>query len=395
MFEAPRGDRILRFLLGDHALRYLSGESHQRERRLLTPPLHGNRMAAHGRYMQAIAGDIADRWMVGQPVRVRAAMQEATLRVISRAVFGREKDASLASLQRTLSSLLDRVTRPWTTLVLSWSPQRIRGRLSPWGYLARRRETIDGLLLDEIRARRGRPDPAASDILHVLLTATDEAGEQLSDAEIRDELMMLLFAGHETTASALTWALYCVHQGPEVLDRLRRELAAVEEDADPLVIARLPYLNAVCQETLRLYPGAVGVPKVLRAPLEVMGRRFEPGTQLVPCFYLTHRRPDLYPEPLRFRPERFLDRQYSAYEYLPFGAGPRRCIGMAFAQFEMKVVLATILSRWTLALRRRGPMAPVRRGVFAGPPPGMRLVPVEQRRPAGFRPRPPDREAPP
>ena len=149
---------------------------------------------------------------------------------------------------------------------------------------------------------------------------------------------MLMFAGHETTASALTWALYCVHQHPDVGEALCRELATLGNDAGPAAIARLPYLGAVCQETLRLYPGAVGVPKALRAPLEIMGSRFEPGTQLVPCFYLTHRRADLYPEPTRFRPERFLERQYSPYEYLPFGAGPRRCIGMTFAQFEMAPV---------------------------------------------------------
>jgi len=379
VFEAPRGDRALRFLLGDHALRYLSGETHQRERRLLAPPLHGERMLAQGRSMQAIAEEVAGRWTPGHPVRVRAAMQEVTLRVISRLVFGREEDDRLTSLQGRLGSLLDEITRPRTTLVLACAPRRIGGRLSPWGYLARRRQAIHGLILDEIRERRRHAGASDPDILGLLMGARDAAGQHLTDEEIRDEMMMLLFAGHETTASALTWALYAVHQSPEVRDTLRRELATLGQDAGPEAIARLPYLAAVCQETLRLYPGAVGVPKVLRSPLEVMGRRFEPGIQLVPCAYLAHRRADLYPEPTRFRPERFLERQYSPYEYLPFGVGHRRCIGMAFAQFEMKLVLATILSRWSLALPGSRPVAPVRRGVFAGPPPTLQLVPVERR----------------
>ena len=378
LYEAPQGDRTLRFLLGDHALRYLDGEPHQRERRLLSPPLHGERMLAHGRHIQAIAEEIASRWERGRPVRLRAAMQEVTLRVISRLVFGRAEDARLASLQKMLGSLLDRVTQPWSTLALSYSPRRIRGRLSPWGYLARRRRAIHELILDEIRERRRQPSPADPDMLGLLMTAQDAAGEHLTDEEIRDEVMMLLFAGHETTASALTWALYCVHQWPDVGETLRRELATSGEGAGPAAIARLPYLGAVCQETLRLYPGAVGVPKVLRAPLQVMDWQFQAGTQLVPCAYLTHRREDLYPEPTRFRPERFLERQYSAYEYLPFGVGHRRCIGMAFAQFEMRLVLAVILSRWKLSLPGHRPIEPVRRGVFAGPPTSMRLVPVER-----------------
>jgi cytochrome P450 len=387
LFEPPRGDRTLRFLLGDHALRYLAGERHQRERRLLSPALHGERMLAHGRQMQAIARDVSDRWRPGCAVRVRAAMQEVTLRVISHAVFGQEDHADLQALRRTLGALLDRVTRPWASLFLSVSPQRLGGPLGPWGYLARRRRVMDGFILAEIRKRRKRADGVPRDILDLLVTARDAEGHGLDDAAVRDEVMMLLFAGHETTASALTWVLHCVHRWPETLVRLRDELATLDTDAEPVAIARLPYLDAVCHETLRLYPGAVGVPKVLRAPLDVMGWRFAPGTQLVPCFYLTHRRADLYPDPTRFLPERFLGRQYSPYEFLPFGAGPRRCIGMAFAQFEMKLVLATILSRWSLSLPGQD-LTPVRRGVFAGPPPRMRLVPVARRQSHTDGPRP-------
>ncbi|MEQ1727570.1 MAG: cytochrome P450 [Vicinamibacterales bacterium] len=375
LFEPPRGDRTLRFLLGDHALRYLSGEPHQRGRRLLIGPLHGEQMLAQGRSIQAIARDVVGRWRVGQPVRVRVAMQEVTLRVISKVVFGREEDRRLASLHGTLGSLLEDVTKAWTQLRLTRTPAWLPRAINPWTHVERQRQAIDDFILDEIRARREARAPGERDMLGVLVAARDVRGEELSEQEIRDEVWMLLFAGHETTASALTWVLYCIHRWPDVLEVLGRELETLDEQAGPEAIAGLPYLAAVCQETLRLYPGAVGVPKLLRDPLAVMGRRFEPGTQLVPCAYLTHRRAEIYPEPTSFRPERFLQRQFSPYEFLPFGAGYRRCIGMQFAQYEMKLVLATILKRWVLTLPESGSMKPVRRGVFAGPPPKLLLVP--------------------
>lgn len=155
------------------------------------------------------------------------------------------------------------------------------------------------------------------------------------------ELLTLLFAGHETTASALTWALYWIHHLPEVHSRLLQELDTVGDDADISAVARLPYLTAICGETLRIYPVAMlTFGRVVKSPLQIMGYQFDTGTMLAPCVYLTHQREDIYPEPKRFKPERFLERQFSPYEYLPFGGGNRRCIGMAFALFEMKLVLA-------------------------------------------------------
>jgi cytochrome P450 len=188
-----------------------------------------------------------------------------------------------------------------------------------------------------------------------------------------------LFAGHENTASALSWALYWIHQLPEVHEKVCREIEQLGERATSVEIAQLPYLSAVCEEVLRIYPGVLTVTRILKSPFSVMGHRFDAGTALIPCVYLAHRREDLYPEPARFLPERFLERQYSQYEYLPFGAGPRRCLGRAFAQFEMKLVLATILSRWQLALPDRRPVKPVRREALTGPPRGLELVAVCRR----------------
>jgi unspecific monooxygenase len=174
--------------------------------------------------------------------------------------------------------------------------------------------------------------------------------------------------------------LYWIHRLPEVKEKLLEELETLGNNLDPNAITRLPYLNAVCSETLRIYPIVlVGTPRIVKLPIQIMGYEFEPGTSLMPCLYLTHRREDLYPEPEQFKPERFLERQFSPYEYLPFGGGNRRCIGAAFALYEMKLVLATLLSRFELALADNRPIKPVRRGVTMAPAGGVNMV-VKSRR---------------
>ncbi len=306
--------------------------------------------------------------------------------MICRALLGPDRGPRLEQLRRRLASLLNSVTGPLSALVLAWLPRRDWGSLSPWGRLVHHKRGIDQLLLEEIRERRTQAAPTEPDILSILTASRDATGQPMTEAELRDEVMSLLFAGHETTSAALTWALYCIHQVPEVHERLRDELSTPRNGVTPNDIAQLPYLTAVVRETLRLHPGVLGVIRIARAPMEIMGYRVEAGTELIPCLYLTHRREDLYPEPTRFRPERFLERQYSSYEYLPFGLGDRSCIGSALAQFEMKLVLGTILSNWRLAPADRRPMKPVRRGVVAGPPPGMRMVPVERHSTVGAKP---------
>jgi cytochrome P450 len=192
---------------------------------------------------------------------------------------------------------------------------------------------------------------------------------------LRDELMTLLVAGHETTASALTWAFYWIDHQRAVGDKLLNELETLGRDSDPTAIARLPYLSAVCSETLRIYPIAiVAFMRTVKAPLQIMEYEFEPGTVLLPCIYMAHHRQEVYPEPKLFKPERFLERQFSPYEYLPFGGGNRRCIGMAFALFEMKLVLATIVPQFELTLTTRRSVRPVRRGLTLAPPANLRMV---------------------
>ena len=379
-FDVGAGNKGLRFLLGDNSLLSLDGDRHQRQRQLLTPPFHGERMRAYGQLISDITKQVINQWTVGEPFKVRSSMQEIALRVILGAVFGLHEGQRFEQIRQLLSSLLDSISSPWSSSLLFFgSLQRDLGPLSPWGRFLRLKQQVDQLIYAEIHQRQTQIDPSRTDILALLMAATDEAGQPMSDEELHDELMTLLVAGHETTASALTWALYWIHSLPEVCDRLLKELPLGNE-ADLSVIARLPYLTAICQETLRIYPIAMfAFARRVKSPIQLMGYEFDSGTWLVPCIYLTHQREDLYPEPKKFRPDRFLERQFSPYEYLPFGGGNRRCIGMAFAQFEMKLVLATIVSHFQLAIADNRPVRPVRRGLTLAPPGGMQMVATTQR----------------
>ncbi len=239
----------------------------------------------------------------------------------------------------------------------------------------RLREQIDQLIYAQIQERKAKPNLSGTDILSLMMAARDEAGEPMTDLELRDELMTLLVAGHETTATSLSWALYWIHHQPQVREKLLQELDNLGEKPDANAIFRLPYLNAVCSETLRLYPVAMSaLNRLVKSPLQIGEYNFEPGTILIPSIYLTHHREDLYPESKQFKPERFLERQFSPYEYLPFGGGNRRCIGMAFALFEMKLVLATVLSRWQMELADSKPVQPVRKGLLFSPAGGVQMV---------------------
>jgi cytochrome P450 len=202
----------------------------------------------------------------------------------------------------------------------------------------------------------------------------------MTDQGLRDELMTLLLAGYETTATSISWALYLIHKHPEIREKLLQELDTLGSLPDPMSIFRLPYLTAVCNETLRIHPVAMlTFPRIVQEPLKLLGYSLEPGIIVAGCIYLTHQRKDLYPEPKQFKPERFIEGQFSPYEFIPFGGGVRRCMGEALAIFEMKLVLATILSRYQLALVDTQPEVPRRRGVTLAPARGVKMVITGQR----------------
>jgi cytochrome P450 len=376
LLEANEGARIFRHLLGDYSLLLIDGEKHQKQRRLLAPPFQGERMRVYGQLICDATEQVINQWRMGEPFLVRSSMQNISLQVILQAVFGLYEGQRLQQLKQLLGSILDYISSPLgVSLFFFQALQKDLGSWSPWGRYLRQKQQVDELIYAEIRQLREQPDPARTDILNLLMSARDEEGQQMTDVELRDELITLLIGGHETTATALSWAFYCVHHLPEVFNRLMKELEGLGANPDPSRISQLPYLTAVCQETLRIYPVVIhAFPRVVKSPLHLMGYQFDPGTELVACTYLTHRREELYPKPDLFKPERFLERQFSPYEYFPFGGGNRRCIGMSMAQFEMKLILATTLSRWQLALVNNRPVQAVRRGVTLSPPANMRMV---------------------
>ena len=380
-FAAPGSvNRLLLPLVGDYSVIMLDGNRHRRERQLLMPPFHGDRMRAYGDLIGNLSQKAFAQIPVGEPFTARTVMQEISLQVILEAVFGLHEGERSEQLKSLMAQMMDVFHSPLTSsfLFFHWL-QRDLGSWSPWVRFNQQQQQIDELLYAEIAERRDCSDSTKTDILSLLMSARDEAGNPLSDRELRDELMTLLFAGHETTATAMAWALYWVHYHPAVKDKLLQELATLEE-RDPVNIARLPYLTAVCQEALRIYPVAMlTFPRVVQEPVELMGYHLEPGAVVMGCIYLVHHQEDLYPNPKQFQPERFLERKFTGYEFLPFGGGARRCIGEALAQYEMKLVLATVLTQYELTLADTE--TPQRRGVTLAPAKGVRMVMQGRRSP--------------
>jgi unspecific monooxygenase len=382
-FDSGRANEIVRPLVGEHSLLLLDGTSHQRQRRLLMPPFHGERMHSYSQIIYEITQQVASQWTVGKPIEVRAAMQDITLEVILHAVFGLRQGTRYQQLKLLLAAMLNMTDSPLSSSVLFFKIlQQDLGDWSPWGQMMRRKQQIYHLLQEEIDERRGQSELTGNDVLSLMMSARDEQGQPMTDAELQDELMTLLFAGHETTATALAWAFYWIHKQPEIHQKVLHELDSLGDNPDLMAIARLPYLSAVCAETLRIYPVVFfAFPRMAKSPVKIMGHEFDANTTLIPCIYLTHRRDDLYPEPNQFKPERFIDRQFSPYEYLPFGGGNRRCVGLALAQLEMKLVLATILSRYQLALADAKPIKPIRRGLTIAPSGGIAMIVQGRRQP--------------
>jgi cytochrome P450 family 135 len=355
VLHAGEGNTVLLPIVGTHSVLLLDEREHMTQRKLLLPPLHGERMQRYGELMTEIAEAEIDRWPAGEPLRLWPRMQAVTLEVIMRAVFGIEEAGRLDRLRRLLRDLLEMTAdrkRMLTVAVLG--PRRVRSL----SMFRRALGPVDDLLVDEIRRRRRDPTVGErEDILSLLVQARHEDGEPMSDTELRDELMTLLVAGHETTATSLAWAVERLVRHPEKLRRLREEVAAGEED----------YLDAIVKETLRLRPVLPIVVRRLTEPMEIGGHLLPAGASVAPCIYLIHRRPDVYPEPRRFLPERFLDEPAGTYTWIPFGGGVRRCLGASFALFEMKRVLSAIVTRVELRPAEARPERVTRRAITLTP----------------------------
>jgi cytochrome P450 family 135 len=333
---AGRSNAILQPLLGDRSVLLLDGREHLRQRRLLLPPFHGERMQAYAETMREVAEREVATWPQGRSFAVQPSMQAITLEVILRTVFGLSGEERVERVGAPLRRLLDATASQARLFALQVTSSADPHRLSPWGRFNALVAEADRVVYEELHARRAQSGHGDhEDVLSLLLAARDEEGQPLTDLELRDELMTLLLAGHETTATALSWTLERLVRHPAALRRLLAEHRAGET----------AFLDATIKESLRLRPVIPAVGRFLTAPLEIGGHTLPADVYLNLSIYLLHRRPDLYPDPDAFRPERFLERPAGTYEWIPFGGGIRRCLGASFALFEMRIVLQAILDQ--------------------------------------------------
>ena len=367
--EAPGElNSIFEYLLGKKSVISLSGKEHQRQRQLIMPPFHGERMRSYAELIENITIKTINKQPKNQPFNIRNVSQEITLQIMMEAVFGIYEGERAENLRHLLCEIIEQSSVPWRVAFLYFPKlKEVIGISELWKQQIKKQEKADQLIYQEIQQRRENFDPQRTDILTLLIVARDEHGEAMTDEELRDELITLLVAGHETTATAISWAFYWIHKLPEVREKLLAELDSLGENPDSNTIFKLPYLTAVCNETLRIYPIAMlTFPRKVKTPISLCGYQLEAGTIIMGSIYLTHQREDIYPQPEKFNPERFLEKQFSPYEFLPFGGGARRCIGLAFAQMEMKLILAKVLKTWSMKLVNTDEIKPQRRGLVTG-----------------------------
>ena len=365
---------ILEPLLGPHSVLVLDGPEHLRQRKLIGPAFHGDRMRAWEATVRDITRAEIARWPAGKPFALRPAMQSITLEVILRVVFGVEDRARQDDLRRHIVSVTSLGQRPF---LLFATRDRNLGPHAPWARFLRARDAMYAALASQIGERRHTPGlEERSDVLSQLLLARDEQGNAMTDEEVRDELVTLLFAGHETTATSLAWAFDLLAHHPRVLSRLTADLAA----------GRPEYLDATIKETMRLRPVVALVDRLVREDTQIGGYAIPAGAIVCPNIYLAQRRADLYHDPAAFRPERFTGQAPPHFGWFPFGGGIRRCLGASFATFEMRIVIPEVVQAVALRPASRRPARIRREAVTFVPHNGARCVvtPQRQRAPRGY-----------
>jgi cytochrome P450 len=351
-------------VMGPRSVLLLEGPEHLARRRVMLPPFHGERMQAYEQTVREVAVAEIDSWPTSTPFALHPRMQAITLEVILRAVFGVTDEQRRERLRTLMPQLLDSTSS--ASLQFKVLLSRRFERLDPLGFLRELQDQIDELLFAEISERRADPElEQRTDILSLLVLARFEDGEGMSDHELRDQLVTLLLAGHETTATALAWTADLLTRRPDALAQLTEEADAAGDDT---------YLRAVIRESLRLRPVVPLAGRRLTSDLQVNGHTLPAGSDVTPAIWLTHTRPDLYPEPYAFRPERFLEGGPTTYGWVPFGGGVRRCLGAAFAEFEMRVVLTEIVRRRALSATSPHAERVTRRNVTFSPVNGTRVL---------------------
>jgi len=364
------GARVLEPIVGTNSVILLDGDAHMEQRKLMLPAFHGERMERLTDLVSAVTEEAVAGWD-GQVVALHSRMQGLTLEIVLRAVFGLDPGPRLDALRESVAKLLKYSEKPISLVPGPRDPdrrdrqERLFNRAGPLKGFVDVRERIDALIFEQIGERRRADDTERDDVLAMLLEARHEDGSEMSDQELRDELMTLLVAGHETTASSLGWAFERLSREPAVLARLTEEVRGSDGE---------DYLLATIQETLRRRPVLPNTaPRLVKEPITVGGWDYPVDCCLVGCAYLLHHDPEIYPDPYAFRPERFLEQKPGTYTWIPFGGGRRRCLGMSFAMLEMRIVIREMLRAYELTADGEGHEPPRRRSITVMPGRGSRV----------------------
>lgn len=371
--HAGEANRPLGAFMGERSSLFLDAPEHLRQRRLLLPAFHGDQVASHADAMRDAADNAIASWPQGQPFPIHPQMRAITFETIIRAVFGFDNDAAGTELRGLLLKLFALYSSRLGTL-FSLPAMRIdAGRWSPWGRAVRLTHQIDAILYAEFARRRKEGVEGRADVLSMLLAARYETFQPLPDNVIRDEMYTLMLAGHETTAATIAWIVNRLLTRPDAMDRARAEILSVlnREQLSATHVGKMKYLEAVINETMRLDPVVPNIGRGLKRAMTIAGRELPAGVTIAPCIYLVHRRPELWPNPTQFNPDRFLESRQTPYTYFPFGGGSRRCLGAAFATYQMKIVIAEILSRVELRKVDGYEAHAIRRGIAFAPSEGL------------------------
>lgn len=352
-------------LMGEQSVWVLTGEKHRKERQLFAPAVHANHFRAYGGVIRDIARQYFGKWQAGQTVKAFDTTLSIALDVIMRLVFGVEGEEEMNEGRKVLSESTGNI-HP----LIVFFPKLQRDWFPLWRRYANAREAMYAWT-DKLVAARRAADRNVQDVLGVLMNARDDDGNLVDSDYIHTELNSILSAGHETTAVALSWALYELGLHPEIVTKLRAELDAAGPNPEPELLLTLPYLDAVCNEAIRLHPILAECARIPIQPMEIAGHHIPAGRAMAISIVGIHHDPTLYPEPDRFRPERFLERNYSVYEFLPFGGGHRRCLGSGLARYTMRIALAEAVQTWDFETAKID--KDIRRNIAMGPKYGVRL----------------------
>jgi cytochrome P450 len=381
VFTAPpdilhpgEGARVLEPVVGSNSVILLDEDPHLEQRKLMLPAFHGEKMERLSGLMAEVAEREVASWPRNERIELHPRMQRLTMEIILRAVFGLDPGERLDALRDRLSTMLAFGDRPISLVRFPERLEPVLERIGPFAEFVRLQQGADGLifeLIDERRREHGERD----DVLSMMLEARHDDGSPMSDQELRDELMTMLVAGHETTASSLAWAFERITRAPRVLARLSEEIASGDGKE---------YVTATIQETLRRRPVLPNVePRLVKSEYEIGGWTYPPGVCLVPNAYLVHHDPEIYPEPYEFRPERFLEEPPGTYTWIPFGGGRRRCLGASFAMVEMEIVLRSVINGGAVLPTTEAHEAPGRRNITVTPSGRSRVTLGKRRNGAG------------